>query len=231
MKRNCLVASLVGALVFAPAAQAGVATFDHFSVEYFGGVGESAQASQSGNTLTFSNLGYLASVTLPAGGGDGEASYKSGGGMQLTLDPGYQFTGISWSAQGTYRVQLPEIYSHVSYAHALTDIRYGGGYAQPADFGLNLEANFATNGSGVYNVSQNMGNFQYASNEWGNALRYATFGRVEAIGPGASASITHDSVSFTFNVTAVPEPETYAMLLAGLGLMGFVARRRKQSQA
>lgn len=28
------------------------------------------------------------------------------------------------------------------------------------------------------------------------------------------------------NVAAVPEPETYAMLLAGLGLMGFVARRR-----
>jgi hypothetical protein len=25
---------------------------------------------------------------------------------------------------------------------------------------------------------------------------------------------------------AVPEPETYAMLLAGLGLMGLVARRR-----
>jgi hypothetical protein len=27
--------------------------------------------------------------------------------------------------------------------------------------------------------------------------------------------------------TAVPEPETYAMLLAGLGMMGFIARRRK----
>jgi len=26
--------------------------------------------------------------------------------------------------------------------------------------------------------------------------------------------------------TSAPEPETYAMLLAGLGLMGFVARRR-----
>jgi hypothetical protein len=25
----------------------------------------------------------------------------------------------------------------------------------------------------------------------------------------------------------VPEPETYAMMLMGLGLMGFVARRRK----
>ena len=28
-------------------------------------------------------------------------------------------------------------------------------------------------------------------------------------------------------VTAVPEPETYAMMLAGLGLVGFMARRRK----
>lgn len=33
--------------------------------------------------------------------------------------------------------------------------------------------------------------------------------------------------SVTFNVTPVPEPETYAMLFAGLGLLGVVARRRK----
>jgi hypothetical protein len=32
---------------------------------------------------------------------------------------------------------------------------------------------------------------------------------------------------FEVNVTAVPEPETYAMLLAGLGLLGFAARRNK----
>ncbi len=30
-----------------------------------------------------------------------------------------------------------------------------------------------------------------------------------------------------FGVSAVPEPETYAMLLAGLGLVGAIARRRK----
>lgn len=37
-----------------------------------------------------------------------------------------------------------------------------------------------------------------------------------------------DMVTVSGNtIAAVPEPETYAMLLAGLGLMGFVARRRQ----
>jgi hypothetical protein len=39
-----------------------------------------------------------------------------------------------------------------------------------------------------------------------------------------------DSTRFSARITsAVPEPETYAMLLAGLGLMGGIARRRKQA--
>ena len=37
-----------------------------------------------------------------------------------------------------------------------------------------------------------------------------------------------DNINFD-QVAAVPEPETYAMLLAGLGLIGFMARRRKQT--
>ncbi|MDP1787248.1 FxDxF family PEP-CTERM protein [Nitrosomonas sp.] len=32
-----------------------------------------------------------------------------------------------------------------------------------------------------------------------------------------------------FNAAPIPEPETYAMLLAGLGLLGFVVRRRQQT--
>jgi hypothetical protein len=36
------------------------------------------------------------------------------------------------------------------------------------------------------------------------------------------------SYAGTLNVSAVPEPETYAMMLGGLGLLGFMARRRKQ---
>jgi hypothetical protein len=41
-----------------------------------------------------------------------------------------------------------------------------------------------------------------------------------------------DAVTLNGQSTApVPEPETYAMMLVGLGLLGFAARRRKQKEA
>lgn len=42
---------------------------------------------------------------------------------------------------------------------------------------------------------------------------------------------TNQSDYTLVSVTAVPEPETYAMMLAGLGLIGAIARRRKAKQA
>jgi hypothetical protein len=39
----------------------------------------------------------------------------------------------------------------------------------------------------------------------------------------------HPSYSFSLVAVPVPEPETYAMMLAGLGMMGFIARRRRPS--
>ena len=43
------------------------------------------------------------------------------------------------------------------------------------------------------------------------------------------APFSHDAQG-TVHVSPIPEPETYAMLLAGLGLMGFIARRRRIKQ-
>ena len=40
-----------------------------------------------------------------------------------------------------------------------------------------------------------------------------------------------DSIKIRDGVPPIPEPETYALMLAGLGVVGFMARRRKQQRA
>lgn len=45
---------------------------------------------------------------------------------------------------------------------------------------------------------------------------------------GLTVDADYDDMVVGLNVAAVPEPETYALILAGLGAIGFIARRRKQ---
>jgi len=47
----------------------------------------------------------------------------------------------------------------------------------------------------------------------------------------SAGGVSHDWNDMVVGVNAIPEPEVYAMLAAGLGLMGFVARRRKSQGA
>jgi PEP-CTERM motif len=49
-----------------------------------------------------------------------------------------------------------------------------------------------------------------------------------AVGTSDSFGGSLDAISVT-TTSPVPEPETYAMMLAGLGLLGFIARRRKKA--
>jgi len=73
----------------------------------------------------------------------------------------------------------------------------------------------------------------------GNGFADWTLGTVDLTGLASATTVLFHAVwtggtdggehFFLVSANAVPEPETYAMLLAGLGLMGFVARRRRRN--
>ena len=77
---------------------------------------------------------------------------------------------------------------------------------------------------------------------WGNGTPVLNAAGTGFVGNGEVHGVirlpgTHDSITFThtsenwhgFTVGVVPEPASYALLLVGLGLVGFAARRRKSA--
>ena len=62
-------------------------------------------------------------------------------------------------------------------------------------------------------------------------LNYLDFAvhNLECGGCSNPTGLRVEDIAGTANVAAIPEPETYALMLAGLGLLGFAARRRTRA--
>ncbi len=114
--------------------------------------------------------------------------------------PFQAYAGV-WNAKGDFKVG--------------GDGDLPGDYSQLSSFSYKGSA-FATGNATSASGSFLLGAGTYSVFVGGND--FSTYGNNNKFGFNA-----------TLSVAAVPEPESYAMMLAGLGLMGFVARRRKAS--
>jgi hypothetical protein len=78
--------------------------------------------------------------------------------------------------------------------------------------------------SGDFYVSSGDASVRTLANNWLNGAMSWAGTTTQSLNVWAGPNSTQDLGVFA----PIPEPETYAMLLAGLGLMGFVARRRRR---
>lgn len=144
---------------------------------------------------------------------------------------GYLDDSVSWSGQegasgATFTLDFGQLYT-------LTDVLLGVDHndfyqVQVSTDGLawnTLFTNLAFEGQSFFGseiISSVAGDAEYqASIDFPSvAARYA---RIYAVAGDGAYSVSEMSFS---GVAVVPEPETYALMLAGLGLLGFAARRR-----
>lgn len=99
----------------------------------------------------------------------------------------------------------------------------------PTGFGTGL-ADVDTSTTGIANAYFNTNTVPAA---FGSALTDfeigSSFSGLNPVYPGecpGGAACVRGSADFTGNVTTIPEPGSYALMLAGLGVIAFVARRR-----
>jgi len=95
----------------------------------------------------------------------------------------------------------------------------------PFPFNLSLDkVTFSGGAIGAWTTTSDK--FSFLNVAAGNYLVTAT-GTLDGSGKVSNLAL----IGASYTVTPVPEPETYAMLLVGLGLMGAVVRRRNKSDS
>lgn len=109
------------------------------------------------------------------------------------------------------------------------------GYYSGSGIGLSTGGDAVNlfNGSGVlqakvtFGASDSSSPFQTFDNAAG--LNNAAISQLSVVGTNGAFVAANSSVEIGSpgSIAAVPEPETYALLLAGLGLVGAIARKRK----
>lgn len=187
-------------------------------------------ASVTGNTISFAlSEDYDLTAKVISKSGHKEITFDDGieGALFVVANAGYNLApSVSNSVVGGYSPAATGGYA----SSALNSVLLGGsGYSNGVVSGALADGNLYHwwESTGVNPVSSSTS--ATLSNSY-KAARVDTDFSLEVLQTGSGTSnLTLSNISYGFSVSAVPEPETYAMMIAGLGLVGFAARRRKQA--
>ena len=189
------------------------------------GAGLGAMAGGAGAAvLTFDGMAELAvygnTGALPANMHyDGNNLAYEEAGFLLTLNAPNAASGEAHVGDGTFEPQTYNWHDGMENGDGsfVTLTRVGGGRFNLAGFDYFLDQSALSAEGKQLSLLEGQG-------RWDTALNGITELR---LGSGYYNQLDNIDVSAASTVSAVPEPETYAMLGAGLGLLAFVGRRKK----
>ncbi len=167
----------------------------------------------AGTVIRFSAIDNAANLAASTGSLARQAvTGSSNYGMSASEETVYAYLGASATAPTTFLA-------------AITSGTFGSASAGSlANTGLSI-------GNGAIQLSSGTDFAEYAGTRSGQVVfadykpLVATVANWNDLGGGSFGAVVPNTSAFS--VSAVPEPETYALLLVGLGLIGTIARRRR----
>lgn len=196
-------------------------TFDEAALGLFGA------ASLSGDDLVFAPTNFMASS---AGGLPGAAVQTLH--IDVNAHSGYFLSAVNLSESGSYRLDGNASAFITGNITALdtegtTSNQVIGGIAATRSLDVSgVATNWSAN-AGIVLPPSGWGGADGIVNGIGLMITNQLFA---ATGPRGTAEVWKNAVGLHVVTSPVPEVQTYAMLLAGLGMVGFVVRRKRRIQ-
>ena len=148
--------------------------------------------------------------------------------VDVIANKGYQLSSFGLAESGSYQLQGSNDFVDVAGEFAVRDNGDPNFRSYATTFGpssaLNNYTNTPTNWTAATNVLLSATGWSGMVGNTTLTISNLLYAEADILG---AASITKDFVRISAITTPVPEAETYAMMLAGLGLVGFMARRTR----